>query len=195
MVALVALAATLGVLAGCGSDRVVREPGVAVDTAELRAVKEKAGIADCEEQSGDKAADGLPDVTLACLGGGPDVAMARLRGPMVVNLFAQWCEPCRKELPIYQRFHEKYDGRVDVLGVDWQDTQPLNALRLAERSGVTYPLVADTQPEIRAQGLPRLLLLDEKGDIAYDQYVEITSLEQLEDLVSEHLGVRTGGAA
>lgn len=185
-----ALLATALLASGCQTQRVVQSPGIDVDTTELRAVKAEAGIEPCEPATAAKATGGLPDVTLPCLGGGEGVALARLRGPLVVNLFAQWCEPCRTEMPHYQAFHEKYDGQVGVLGIDWQDTQPLNALRLAERTGVTYPLVADTEPKVKARGLPRLILIDEHGEVAYDQYIEIKSLGQLEDLVAEHLGVR-----
>ena len=43
---------------------------------------------------------GLPDVELACLGGGRDVRLAGLRGqPMMINVWAQWCGPCRQEAP------------------------------------------------------------------------------------------------
>jgi thiol-disulfide isomerase/thioredoxin len=185
-----ALLAVALLASGCQGQRVVQSPGIDVDTPELRAVKAQAGIAPCEPATAPKADAGLPDVTLPCLGGGEGVDLARLRGPLVVNLFAQWCEPCRTEMPHYQAFHEKYDGEVGVLGVDWQDTQPLNALRLAQRTGVNYPLVADTEPKLKARGLPRLVLIDDQGDIAYDEYVEIKSLAQLEDLVAEHLGVR-----
>lgn len=188
---LAALLAVAFLASGCQGQRAVHHSGIDVDNAELRAVKEQAGIAPCKPATGSSAAPhGLPDVTLPCLGGGKDVALAHLRGPMVVNLFAQWCKPCRTEMPRYQAFHEKYGDQVPVLGIDWQDTQPLNALRLARSTGVTYPLVADTQPQVKARGLPRLVLLDDDGNIAYDQYVEITSLRQLEDLVAQHLGVR-----
>jgi hypothetical protein len=49
--------------------------------------------------------------------------------------------------------------------------------------------VVDDEPEIRANGLPKLILVDENGVIAHEEYVEITSLEQLVQLVEEHLGV------
>ena len=90
---------------------------------------------------------GLPAVTLPCLGGGSDVDLSTLRGPMVVNLWASWCGPCRTEMPILQGFAEEYDGRVAVLGVDYQDVQPEAALELARDSGVTYPLLADPQAD------------------------------------------------
>ena len=133
--------------------------------------------------------DRLPDVTLASLDGGAGVDLGELRGPVVVNLWAQWCKPCKRELPIYQEFFAEHGDTVGVLGVDWQDVQLDLARELAKSSGLTYPLVIDDEPEIRANGLPKLILVDENGAIAHEEYVEITSLEQLEQLVEEHLGV------
>ena len=42
----------------------------------------------------------------------------------MINLWASWCAPCRDELPHYQAFAEKYAGKVDVLGIDFQETRP-----------------------------------------------------------------------
>ena len=53
-----------------------------------------------------------------------------------------------RELPLYQAFAQKYAGKVDVLGIDFQDTQVDAARELAARPGVTYPLFVD--PERRA---------------------------------------------
>ena len=133
--------------------------------------------------------DRLPDVTLASLTSGEGVDLASLRGPMVVNLWASWCTPCVRELPLYQAFAEKYDGKVDVVGIDWQDTNLEKARQLATRSGVEYPLYADPDGKIRARGLPKLILLDDDGAVAFEQYVEIESVAQIEKLVEEHLGV------
>jgi thiol-disulfide isomerase/thioredoxin len=134
-------------------------------------------------------ADRLPDVDLASLTGGTAVDLGALRGPVVVNLWAQWCKPCRRELPIYQSFYQRHHEKVSVLGVDWQDVQAGRARELATRSGVTYPLVVDGDPEIRNKFLPRLILVDADGKIAFQEYVEIKSLAQLEQLVVKHLGV------
>ena len=54
-----------------------------------------------------------------------------------------------------------------ALGVDWQDTQAGKARALAKKSGVTYPLVVDSEPAIRAEFLPRLVLVDAQGRIAF----------------------------
>jgi thiol-disulfide isomerase/thioredoxin len=174
-------------------------PDVDVDTPELRHLKAEAGVADCVPGTAepvDPPAGGLPDVTLPCLGGGPDVNPSTLRGPLVVNLWASFCGPCRTELPIYQRFSEKYAGRVAVVGIDYNDTQAQQALSLIKKTGVTYPLLADPATDLagkgafqRILGLPVLALVDEDGEVVFQEPLEIKSLEQLEDLVEQHLGV------
>jgi cytochrome c biogenesis protein CcmG, thiol:disulfide interchange protein DsbE len=141
--------------------------------------------------TGVKAADQrLPDVTLQPLGDGKPVDLGDLRGPAVINLWASWCGPCRDELPQYQAFAQKYAGQVDVLGVDWQDPRKDKAEELIQQTGVTYPLVTDPDAKLHTQVLPRLILLDEKGRIAFEKYVKITSVAQLEKLVQSHLSVK-----
>jgi thiol-disulfide isomerase/thioredoxin len=136
-----------------------------------------------------KEGERLPDVTLQPLGDGKPLDLAGLRGPTVVNLWASWCGPCERELPLYQAFAKKHAGSVDVLGVDWQETQKEKARALARRSGVTYPLVTDPDGKLRTQALPKLILVDPEGRVAHEEYVEITSVAQLERLVETHLKV------
>lgn len=167
---------------------------VDVDTPELRQLKQEAGIAPCPDVDAEPVEGGLPPVTLPCLGGGPDVPLGGVRGPAVVNLFAQWCGPCREELPYYQQLHERAGDAVTVLGVDYQDTQPGAALALARETGVTYPLVADPAAQLRAplrvRGLPMLVLVRRDGTVAFRAAMVVDSYAQLKDLVEEHLDVR-----
>lgn len=199
--ALVAVAVGL-VLSGCSVGVPPPEDGpsvqrsrVQVDTPELRAAKDAAWIEPCDPGTGEDGVDGgLPDLTLPCLGGGEPVDLDELRGPLVINLFAQWCGPCREELPFYQRLHEEAAGKVDVLGIDYLDTQPGSALALASETGVTYPLLADPdgllRPALRIRGLPGLVLVDRGGRTTHVEFLVIRSYEQLTDLVEQHLGVR-----
>lgn len=196
-----AAAVALLALSGCDS---VTPPDVTkagksdvdVNTPELRKLKSRTDVAACSPGPGEHVDGGMPAVTLPCLGGGKDVDVSGLRGPMVVNLWASWCPPCRKELPLYQRFHEKYGDRVPVLGIDYQDTQPGPALELVRDSGVTYPQLADPQSDLSLAeplpnivGLPYVILIDRSGAIVDQRFEEIKSLGQLEKLVEEHLGV------
>ena len=146
-------------------------------------------VAGCsEEEKKTKEPDRLPDVSLSSLNSGESVDLASMRGPMVVNLWASWCGPCRRELPLYQAYAEKYAGKVGVVGIDFQETRPDRARKLARETGVKYPLYTDPDGKLRAIGLPKLILIDSKGRVAHEQYVEISSVAHLEKLVAEHLG-------
>ncbi|NUS51845.1 MAG: TlpA family protein disulfide reductase, partial [Nocardioidaceae bacterium] len=191
------LAACLLLLAGCSSNAggdtsaaAVPKSHVQVDTPQLRAAKRAAGVEPC--RPGSSSSD-LPDLSLACLGGGPDVRLSRLQGPLVINLFAQWCGPCRSEMPYYQQLHEKAKGSVRVVGVDYLDTRPDMALRLVKDTGVTYPLLADPDGRLRAdfgiRGLPGLVLVKPDGSVDV-QFRVVRSYAELRGLVEKGLGVR-----
>lgn len=190
-------------LAGCGSSS---GPGPArgggssaggtgasvdVDTAALRHQRARAGIEPCRAPH---ASSDLPDVTLPCLGGGPAVDLAKLGGPAVINLFAQWCGPCRGELPYYQKLHERAAGKVSVLGIDFLDSQPSLALQLARQTGVTYPLLADPDGRLRGyrgigRGLPGVMLVDRTGRVTAVQFRVVRSYGELRRLVEQQLHV------
>ena len=45
--------------------------------------------------------------------------------PLIVDVWAPWCAPCRRMNPIFEELKEAYDGRVDVLKVNADESQPL----------------------------------------------------------------------
>ena len=176
---------------------------VEVDTPELRAAKADAGIDDCPAPgdvaaasaapgADDLRASELPPLTLECLGGGPDTVLSSVTGPAVVNLWASWCTPCEKELPILARLDEQAGDRLTVLGVDYQDPDPEAALDLLAASGVTYPQLADPggslADQLKILGLPGTVFVDAEG-VATFVNAAFDSDEELAALVREHTGV------
>lgn len=169
---------------------------VEVDTPQLRRLKQQTDIEPCPPSQAQvrPVERGLPDITLPCLGGGRAVHLAGLRGkPTVVNLWASWCAPCREELPVLQEFYERARGKVRMLGVDFEDARPGAALTLLKESGVTYPQVADFDKAIDTgigrHPVPTTVLVDAEGRVVATLPIEITSADQLADLVRESLGV------
>lgn len=167
---------------------------VDVDTVALRAQKADTTIAACPrvESVAGSADDGLPPITLPCLGGGPAVDLAGLRGkPTIVNWWAQTCAPCREESPLLQRLHET--GDVRVLGVDFYDPLPDRAIAFADELRLSYPQLADpnaaTRGPMHVQGLPMTVFLDADGKVMFVQYGAVQSAGELATLVKTHLGV------
>lgn len=153
----------------------------------------EADLAECPVTDPDVEAreDGLPDLTLPCLGEGPDVRLAGLRGtPTVINLWASWCEPCRDELPLFADLAGA--GEVRVLGIAVQD-DPSAGLALLIEADVHYASVTDydsvTKPELRWTGLPMTVFVDADGVVTHVERGQIQDAAQLDALVSEHLGV------
>lgn len=66
----------------------------------------------------------------------------------LVNVWATWCPPCRKELPALQAYSEQ-PGAVRVLGLQVQSS-PADGLELLDELGVTFPSVHDRNRRISA---------------------------------------------
>jgi thiol-disulfide isomerase/thioredoxin len=171
------------------------DASVDVDTPALQEAKAAAGIEPCPDTDQDTTAraGGLPAVVLPCLGGGPAVNLAGLGAPAVINLWAQYCGPCRTEAPRFQAVHAAAGDDVAVVGIDWQDPLPGKAIAFAEEYGLTYPQLADpegaTRGPLRVSGLPVTLFVAEDGRVVHAVYGEVTSARQLVELISTHLDV------
>jgi thiol-disulfide isomerase/thioredoxin len=180
-----------------GSSIDVRPPDVQVDTPELRKVKARIGMEDCQPGAGAPVEGGLPELTLPCLAGGPDVELSSLRGPLVINLWQAFCEPCREEMPVLEEFHQQYGDRVPVLGIDFNDVHPDGALALAEETGATYPSIADPGGELMVEdafavarrGLPAFVFVDADGVVVAQDSGGVDSVAEIKAKVAEHLGI------
>ena len=110
-----------------------------------------------------------PSLKLPLVGGGEqDVATYRGR-PVILNFWATWCDPCRAEMPVFERAQQQYRDRgLVVLGVDFQERDPEIVAFLSE-IGVTFPSLVDRTGEVtrqwRATGLPTTFLIDRQGII------------------------------
>ena len=66
---------------------------------------------------------------------------------MLVNFWATWCDPCKREIPRLERAWKQYRGKdVVFVGIDAQDFDS-SARRAIERFGITYPIVYDGSRE------------------------------------------------
>ncbi len=164
-------------------------------TADLPALKQRTGIGDCPVSDPDVAVrpDGLPEVTLPCLGGGRETRLAGLRGrPMMINVWAQWCGPCRQEAPFLREVAAGDDSDLQIIGIDFRDPYPDLALEYAEAAGWTFPQLQDADQGLAALQItapPVTLFVRADGSIAARHAGAFTSSDQIRGLLADHLGV------
>jgi len=112
-----------------------------------------------------------PELVLPRLSGEGEGSLADYRGQVVVlNFWASWCEPCREESPLLQRWHERLRKRdATVLGVDAFD-EIGRARAFVDEYGLTYPMLRDGDGSTREQfgivGFPETFVIDRQGRIA-----------------------------
>jgi len=148
---------------GCGS----QEPDVPTPTpAEARAAltRSPAPLAALHRQAAQLLGGELPAFR---------TRLDALRGrPVVVNAWASWCPPCRREMPFFQRTAVRYGRRVAFLGIDVKDPDRERARTFMRKHWAPYPSYADPDEEIADEigvstGLPTTVFYDAGGKVAF----------------------------
>jgi cytochrome c biogenesis protein CcmG/thiol:disulfide interchange protein DsbE len=119
-----------------------------------------------------------------------DAQLRALRGhPVVVNMWASWCDPCRRELPLFQRQALKRGARVAFLGVNVTDDRD-DALKLLTAVPMPYPSFEDPRSNIatglyRARVFPTTAFYDARGTLTRHQG-EFASEAKLSDAIERY---------
>jgi cytochrome c biogenesis protein CcmG/thiol:disulfide interchange protein DsbE len=119
-----------------------------------------------------------------------DEELRALRGtPVVVNLWASWCGPCRYEIPFIQRQFREHGAEVAFLGVNSEDEEDGARGMLADLP-MPYPSVVDPRAELfgrlGARGLPVTVFYDRDGKEAYVHQGAYRDEEQLADDIAKY---------
>ena len=136
----------------------------------------------CGNQAGARTpavGDPFPDYAAPTLHG-DTVTIRDLRGKVVLlNVWATWCPPCRREMPGLQALHEDLaeDGlRLVGVSVDGPGTQP-ELRAFLEEHGITYTILHDPDERIvtlmSILGLPQTYLIGREGRILHQWLGEI----------------------
>lgn len=103
---------------------------------------------------------------------GPGIGRAE-----VINVWASWCEPCRREAPLLETAYRAAGDRVLVLGIDSRDERG-TALRFLRSTAVSYPQVFDAQGTVARRlgipGVPYTVVVEASGEIVLRQLGQLT---------------------
>jgi peroxiredoxin len=128
-------------------------------------------------------------------GGGKTVGLDAFRGHIVlVNFWASWCGPCRKEMPILEQISRKYRPMgVSLVGVNVEpDSAAANEWLKA--TPVSFPILYDVDGKVSTlygvEGMPNTVIIDRKGVVryvhrGYEPGAENEYLDQIRALIRE----------
>jgi peroxiredoxin len=118
--------------------------------------------------------DEMPAFGAPSLTTGDTITLASLRGkPLVVNLWATWCAPCRHEMPYLQSLYDRYrDQGLQMVGITVDGRSAVAQARgFLEETGVTYLQLHDpamrSTDVFRVIGLPATYVVDAEGRIRF----------------------------
>ena len=118
-----------------------------------------------------EAAEGslAPDFLLKTLDGG-EIRLSDLRGKaVIVNLWATWCAPCRKEMPQFVAAYDRYrDEGLEIIALNLQESASI-IQPFVDDFGMEFPVALDKRgavsDEYRIIGLPTTYFIDREGVI------------------------------
>ncbi|MEX2283114.1 MAG: TlpA disulfide reductase family protein [Gemmatimonadota bacterium] len=117
---------------------------------------------------------------------GESVSLAGLRGQVVLlNVWATWCIPCRKELPELQQLHQQLASRgLHVVGVSVDDGSADRAVdQFVREFGLTYTILRDPAEKVShtfaIPGVPASFLIDRNGKVVWRHLGPVTTGDPL----------------
>lgn len=142
-----------------------------------------------------------PDFTLDVLASkGQTMQLSSLRGKaVVVNFWATYCEPCKREMPSLAELQKKYGPQgLQILGIVTDDPGEQTILDFVHRMGVNYPVLVGTDKVADAyggvEGLPTTFYLDRNGKVV-DRVLGGVPADEIEASIKKALGPDSTAAA
>lgn len=138
-----------------------------------------AGLATSFLSAGGAPQERLPDLEVELLSG-ETRRLREFQAPVVLNVWATWCTPCKAELPVKLEAVQRHGDQFTLLGVNLTGSETgVPVVRsYVEQNGVTYPVVLDRDGRIASligvRGTPTTIIIDGEGNIVRRRFGAMT---------------------
>ena len=115
----------------------------------------------------------LPDFVMRGVRG-PAKKLSAYRGkPLIINVWASWCAPCRAEMGSLDRLNKRFGKHFNMVGIS-TDSQLERAEKFVDYAKTSFPHFIDTQYQLEevlgADRIPLTLLVDAQGKVLARYY-------------------------
>ena len=133
------------------------------------------------------------EIELLCLGDGSVIDLKSLRGPMMLNIWGSWCEPCKAEIPYLREFYDKYNDQVQLVGLDVEEPNKEAARPFIESHGFIWPSLFDPDGRTRSvigMGVPVTWFIDADGKIIHKKIGAFADFAEVEQLAQKYFNLQ-----
>jgi cytochrome c biogenesis protein CcmG/thiol:disulfide interchange protein DsbE len=127
----------------------------------------------------------VPAATKAGIGPAPPFAVKDLKGDtltlssykgkvLILNFWATWCPPCRREIPDFiEAYRQLKDEGLEIIGLSVDEASAPALLEWVSKTGINYPVALATPEIVRdyepGEFIPATIVIDPDGRIRYRQ--------------------------
>ena len=150
----------------------------------------QAVTASCKQIKVSSAPSKQKAILLPCLDGKSNINFNAIRGPIVVNVWGSWCEPCKQEIPYFVALQKT--GKVQIVGVDVEERNRTSAQKFISKKKMSWPNLYDENSVTRSLfgfGVPVTWFIDARGKVVYKHIGVMHSQKELFNEVKKYLGI------
>ena len=133
---------------------------------------------------------------MQCLDGSSTVNFHSIKGPIIVNVWASWCEGCKEEMPYFIDLYANpvfKNGEIKLLGIDVDEKNADSGPNFIKSYGMSWPHLEDVDGRSKivfGPGVPVTYFLDKRGEIIHKHIGAFLSKAQLYEAVEKYFEVK-----
>jgi thiol-disulfide isomerase/thioredoxin len=163
-------------------------------TAERTSTSTLGDIPSCDQIDTSKVTN--KTLQMQCLDGSSTINFHSIKGPIIVNVWASWCEGCKEEMPYFIDLYANpvfKSGEIKLLGIDVDEKNADSGPNFIKSYGMRWPHLEDVDGGSKlvfGPGVPVTYFLDKSGEVIHKHIGAFLSKDQLYEAVEKYFEVK-----